>query len=472
MSTNLCAPFRIHEHTGQVITDQRIDREEAAIYVIRIRATDNGPLAKYADVFLTVTIADLNDNAPAFDMNEPASYSIRESVEVGFTVGTQVAYDQDAGGNGTVRYEIITGNGEGRFAIDAVEGTLTVATELDGEDVSRYRLTIVAADQADTGNPQSSIRFIDIEVIFFVGPTLDFGDSNQFEVPENAEGSYALVTIGAQVLHDADDASATFRIISQTGHRPELKCTLGNVLHSFDDENHTACGGSGTGFQEYVSVTFPPGSYIIVVDSFTSVGGAYQLLVLDSSCDLLDILPVSSTADASQFAQGSIAACQGIAGDTSTAPNMAPSDGNDHGYTIDVSVETTLTISTCGSAIDTTLFVYPAGTARETVNLFTLDASSGVLQVRDELDREAFERVTAVIEVTDHAPRPKTTGVIFEITVTDVNDNSPQFYRDGYAIDVLEWASGAIGRVAACDSDAADNGTLRYELVSGGEGTF
>ena len=464
-------PFMIDARTGRVFTDQSIDREEAATYVIRIRATDNGPLAKSSDVTLTVSIADLNDNAPAFDWHEPSSYSIRESVEVGFTIGAQVAYDQDAGGNGTVRYEIATGNGEGRFAIDAVEGTLTVATALDGEWTSQYLLTVVAADQADSGVPQSSIRQINIEVTFFLGPILDFGDSNQLEVPENAEGSYALVALDAQVLHDADDTSATFRIVSQIGHRPELKCMIGTVLHSFDDDNSSACS-TAPSVQEYVSVTFQPGSYVIVVDGYASAGGAYQLSVLDTGCDPASFIPVSSSEDASAFAQGSIATCQTIAGDTSTAPNTAPSNGNDHGYTIDVSIETTLTISTCGSTIDTTLFVYRTVNAEESVNLFTLDASSGVLQVRDELDREAFERVTVAIEVTDHALRPKTTNVIFEISVTDVNDNSPRFDQDGYAIDVLEWASGTIGHITACDRDADENGALHYELVSGGEGIF
>lgn len=54
---------------------------------------------------------DVNDNTPKF--KNPASVSVQENTPVGTGVLTMVAVDRDAGLNGTVVYDIITGNEQG-----------------------------------------------------------------------------------------------------------------------------------------------------------------------------------------------------------------------------------------------------------------------------------------------------------------------------------------------------------------------
>ena len=53
-----------------------------------------------------------------------------------------------AGENGALRYEIIAGDSEEQFNIDAETGIVTVAKSLDRETRSRYDVTIQAVDQA------------------------------------------------------------------------------------------------------------------------------------------------------------------------------------------------------------------------------------------------------------------------------------------------------------------------------------
>ena len=60
------------------------------------------------------------------------------------------------------------------------------------------------------------------------------------------------------------------------------------------------------------------------------------------------------------------------------------------------------------------------------------------------------------------------------ITLLDVNDNRPQFQSDAYRFSVSEdiAAFSVIGNVVAVDSDAANNSTVSYSILSGNESEF
>ena len=69
------------------------------------------------------------------------------------------ASDADSGRNAEVKLSIVAGNGDGKFRIDPVTGTLYVAETLDAESKTRYTLTVAALDQANAGvRKQSSAR--------------------------------------------------------------------------------------------------------------------------------------------------------------------------------------------------------------------------------------------------------------------------------------------------------------------------
>lgn len=88
---------------------------------------------------------------------------------------------------------------------------------------------------------------------------------------------------------------------------------------------------------------------------------------------------------------------------------------------------------------------------------FTVDRNSGVVTLREPLDREKQELIEVIISITDESPvrgvdaEPNTVSLRREITVLDENDNSPEFHNRPYSANVSE-ASG-IGINIAVSND-------------------
>ena len=130
-------------------------------YEFRVRAYGDG--TTYTAVWGAgsepepVTTGSCNGD-PVFD---PSSYdfSVREDAFTGDTVGTVSASDPDEGD--TVTYAITSGNDDGKFAIGAGTGEITVAGTLDHESVSSYTLTVEASD----GNGGTATATVVITVI-------------------------------------------------------------------------------------------------------------------------------------------------------------------------------------------------------------------------------------------------------------------------------------------------------------------
>ena len=130
-------------------------------YEFRVRAYGDG--TTYTAVWGAgsepepVTTGSCNGD-PVFD---PSSYdfSVREDAFTGDTVGTVSASDPDE--DDTVTYAITSGNDDGKFAIGAGTGEITVAGTLDHESVSSYTLTVEASD----GNGGTATATVVITVI-------------------------------------------------------------------------------------------------------------------------------------------------------------------------------------------------------------------------------------------------------------------------------------------------------------------
>ncbi|KAK3596464.1 hypothetical protein CHS0354_000933 [Potamilus streckersoni] len=96
-----------------------------------------------------------------------------------------------------------------------------------------------------------------------------------------------------------------------------------------------------------------------------------------------------------------------------------------------------------------------------------LDGSSLVrLSVKQPLDREKEELYNMVLLGKDGGDPPLTGRLIINVTVTDVNDNSPQFTSPMYNVSVNENVENGsvILTVAATDLDEGENGLVHYRF--------
>ncbi|KAL2097587.1 hypothetical protein ACEWY4_006794 [Coilia grayii] len=105
---------------------------------------------------------------------------------------------------------------------------------------------------------------------------------------------------------------------------------------------------------------------------------------------------------------------------------------------------------------------------------FSVDQSTGIIRTvlgPSDMDRETREHYQVVIEAKDMGgARGGLTGsTIVNITLTDVNDNPPQFIRGTYSFSTLESTKigTPIGRIRAVDADIGVNAEMDYSIIGG-----
>ncbi|CAH1634963.1 unnamed protein product [Spodoptera littoralis] len=191
--------FAVDRASGVLSVARSLDYERRQHYLLTVQAVDGGtpPLSDLAT--LNISVADGNDNAPQFSQAQYGA-RVREDAAVGARVLQVVADDADAGANARVSYSIARGDRDGRFAIDADTGYVSLAAALDRETAPAYVLEVRARDH---GLPAlEATALVNIEVV----------DAND-NPPLFAQSNYSAVvqedrplghTILKFVVEDAD----------------------------------------------------------------------------------------------------------------------------------------------------------------------------------------------------------------------------------------------------------------------------
>ncbi|KAH9487876.1 hypothetical protein Btru_068367 [Bulinus truncatus] len=102
--------------------------------------------------------------------------------------------------------------------------------------------------------------------------------------------------------------------------------------------------------------------------------------------------------------------------------------------------------------------------------IFQIDTVSGLIRTSGDLDAEVDPRLTLVVQAQDQANSgTRLTGQARVIvSLTDYNDNSPDFNMPHESVTVLENLpkGSRVTTVRASDEDSGDNGRLSYSLVN------
>ncbi|PVD37770.1 hypothetical protein C0Q70_00371 [Pomacea canaliculata] len=192
--------FHINPLTGGVTVVLPMDYESVSFLAgqpgtitLTAVATDHGHPALSSTVHVTITLLDINDNAPSFK-HLSYSASVKENTSLGSVVTTVTASDADGSApNNLVSYFIESG-AQDRFRISATSGEIKVSGPLDREQTSSYLLTIVARDQAE--NPKSSNCTVNITLSDVNDENPTFGDRSDvtIDVNETASGQLYVMT--------------------------------------------------------------------------------------------------------------------------------------------------------------------------------------------------------------------------------------------------------------------------------------
>ncbi|XP_036872461.2 protocadherin beta-15-like isoform X1 [Manis javanica] len=147
------------ENFYTLVTHGKLDRESQAEFNITITVTDLGTPRLKSEHSISVQVADVNDNAPAFSQSAYTLW-VRENNGPALHIGSVSATDPDSGANAQVTYSLLP-PGDARLplaslvSINADTGQLFALRPLDFEALRAFEFGVGAADG---GSPALSSR--------------------------------------------------------------------------------------------------------------------------------------------------------------------------------------------------------------------------------------------------------------------------------------------------------------------------
>uniref|UniRef100_A0A8C3JSM2 Neural-cadherin n=1 Tax=Calidris pygmaea TaxID=425635 RepID=A0A8C3JSM2_9CHAR len=145
--------FHLDSQTGSIYTASVFDREKKGSYLLEVKSTDGSESArpgKYGKpnsdtAYVRIFISDVNDNKPVFTQSV-YEVNVDEDQDVGSTIITVSANDEDEGTNAKLRYQITTGNTGGVLDVEPETGAIFIAQPLDYEETKMYQIHLLASD--------------------------------------------------------------------------------------------------------------------------------------------------------------------------------------------------------------------------------------------------------------------------------------------------------------------------------------
>ncbi|XP_029430115.1 cadherin EGF LAG seven-pass G-type receptor 2 [Rhinatrema bivittatum] len=152
--------FLIESTSGIVRTLRRLDRENVPLYELKAFAVDKGIPALKMPIDIQITVLDVNDNPPVFELDEFDIF-VEENSPIGLVVARITAMDPDEGTNAQIMYQIVEGNIPEVFQLDIFSGELTALMDLDYEVKSEYVIVVQATSAPLVSRATVHIRLLD-----------------------------------------------------------------------------------------------------------------------------------------------------------------------------------------------------------------------------------------------------------------------------------------------------------------------
>uniref|UniRef100_A0A673C4G1 Protocadherin-16 n=1 Tax=Sphaeramia orbicularis TaxID=375764 RepID=A0A673C4G1_9TELE len=478
------AGFGIAADSGWLFVKSAVDREVKDMYLLTVLASaGHGQMKKTGSATVRISVTDENDNAPKLTQ-ERVFMAVRENLPAGTGFGHVTATDRDSGPNGRLSYRLL--HPDRHFQINSQTGEISTRTTLDREQQSSFQLLVLVQDGGSPSRSATGTAFITVlddndndptfthsslgkNLIIQVGPITETERKHWEEIR-----IYCFFFFPSQVLSINRPTTKTNSHSLSFNSVEEAKpgSIIGSVrLHNKEppeqgEVTYTVVGGT----DRY-------GTF--VVDRLT--GDVYLARPLDYERDARYTLQIEVD-DFSQTPPSS----------TLVHLDIDVEDSNDHApefpedpITIVISesmepgssIYAFQAIDKDGSGPNSELSYSILNQWPSTPDLLSLDPSTGVLSLDQELDHEVTSNLILVVKATDSALDPaqrRWGSVTVRIYVTDENDNPPVF-SSPTAVSVME--DQPVGFVAlyvmARDADQGENGRVTYSIQSGNTaGTF
>ncbi|XP_047739370.1 fat-like cadherin-related tumor suppressor homolog, partial [Hyalella azteca] len=399
--------------TGVVRLIAPLDRETNERLSFVVLASDGGASSLSASATVVITVIDCNDNPPVF--SNPVYYaSVSEDAQPGAVVLLLPLSDADEDQQQNLDF-FTDGNDAALFYIDPT-GQVRVAGSLDRETHPTHRLSVTVSDGTFSANCSLTVSVVDVNDNGPVCPTSEMHVS----VSEAAPPGEALLVI------EASDADASPNDVSRFA-----LSGAGSELFALDERTGELTTAAPLDRE--------------TTDTFLLTVRVSDWLVPEWHCDVLVVVAVTDENDNPPLLlEGQYSA---------TVPEDAP-----------LNTVITKLHATDPDLGDGGLVHYRLLDSEE--GHFVLDEREGLVSLARPLDREERNRYTLVFEVSDGGTPPLHSTSTLLITVSDINDNPPEFVRTLLQASVKEnTAVGAeVARVMATSRDVGINAEITYSI--------
>ncbi|XP_055883316.1 protocadherin Fat 4-like isoform X2 [Biomphalaria glabrata] len=139
--------FLIDPNTGVLTLNGDVDYENETSYLVLVEAKDLGLPTFSSRTYVNIRVLPVNEYPPVFTQIV-GTQTISEASEPGSFVTSIEATDDDHGLDGQIVYSLLDNNVP--FILEPVTGRLVVGLGLDAENITQYNLTVIASDQSET----------------------------------------------------------------------------------------------------------------------------------------------------------------------------------------------------------------------------------------------------------------------------------------------------------------------------------
>ena len=421
--------FVVNAESGQVSTNvsardctqsECFDREDVASYVLVLVATDQGENRQETTTRVVVAVLDSNDHSPVF---QDSSYgaSIAENV-ADAALFTVRATDTDVGENAVINFAIATSGVP--FSINGTSGEVTTSEGLDRETRDTYTFQIRAFNPNFPDNPGVRVNAtVTVTDENDSPPVFTDGDTYLVQINESYPRGHTVLTLA---VSDDDlppnSGSYTFAIIGGNGGGFWQMTEGGDlrVSRQLDYETQTQF------------------ELVIRVSDHGTVALAAAATIIITLTDDNDNIPIFNSTQYSTT----------IPEDTAEGVEL-------------LQVFATEEDEGGDAVIRYSIF-------RGATDLFSINSATGIVSLAGGLDYDAptlGRSYILVIRATDVGGLNGTCEVRF--SVTDVNDNTPEFDPTVYITSVTENANTGliVALLSGTDIDSGANQAIQYVLL-------
>ncbi|XP_055921859.1 cadherin-related tumor suppressor [Eupeodes corollae] len=412
--------FHVNPDTGEITTAAILDREDVSVYYLTLMAQDSSATEPRAStVNLTVTILDVNDNAPSFESSYFDVY-VPDNIRSGEFIFGAKAVDLDDGANAEIIYSI-SGNDSDKFDINKKSGVIKTKVELGGGGSNRaYSIVMHATDRGtDPRTAKATLKIQLSQAQKF--PTFSYMSKTQFTLSEDVTEGKLITKI--QASSPKRDASGNIRYSIAGGN-------IDDAVRISPETGETTIGRDGLDYETAHQYEI----WIEAADSDSPSLRSVMLLTIDvtdanDNAPVMEKLIYNTQVLEEEPSDVFIAKVKAIDRDSAENGEVTYRLVDDYRQT------------------------------------FEIDAHNGEIYAITRLDRERIASYELIVEALDQGIPQLTGSASVIITVLDKNDNPPRFTRL-FSVNVTENAEigSFVIKVTSSDLDTGVNANATYSF--------